>query len=383
MATSLLQQLFAGSTRDCIFDSKLAVTDVAVICHEVRGFDVLGGQVLFSVVNLGKGGAAPSSDKVQKTSVLGHACEIKGVSVDTTLLLQIWQQVAGITPASGNNPQQQGHRLCAELIIPLAWIVAKCGGLLYQTWASVDTLPRESASCLVRGFDLLSESESVLDGGGRFAKRLRAGESPDGVKACLSVCRAVDLGPGHRLVLSPDASHDERMGRWAALLTSQKQHEAISFGMHRYPDSKSLRSSSSTSGYPPRVDSGKQQVHEAESANAKAERSKKRQELDGLATELEDARHAANHKLDNGNSRIRSLKLNRDQAREAADRSGQQAQMLSQQTKELQEEVKRLSEDKEALMEIVEDLHRTCLGAGLESTGRKSVESIKASFKFE
>mmetsp|Transcript_105249 Transcript_105249/g.296352 ORF Transcript_105249/g.296352 Transcript_105249/m.296352 type:complete len:392 (-) Transcript_105249:42-1217(-) len=391
MATGLLQSLFAGASREgCFFDAKSTMADVAVLCHEVRGLESSNGeQVFVSVRDLKR----PLSEE---TCALGTACQVKGASLDTTLLLRVW---AG---KSQNQPNKQGPRSSApsrvlgELTIPLAWLVTHARRVLYQSWVTLD---------VGRGSVLDESSESAAFGANSsFDRRLEDGDSLEGPRICISLCRATELGPNGRLVLTTDASADSKADRWAALLTSQRQHAAMSVALHEQATQGAHGGAQAEERLRSLVSSRAQEIEELrrqlqsgaaaaevaerindadQSEEASRANQSRQAEVESLKAELDRLSIEANSKIDAANERIRSLRRDRDEATGEAQRLRQESSHVDRETDNLREDYRQLADQKETLLEIVEDLHRTCLGAGLEAAGRNSIDSFTDKFRFD
>jgi hypothetical protein len=104
--------------------------------------------------------------------------------------------------------------------------------------------------------------------------------------------------------------------------------------------------------------------------HAKAEHHRVQQELDKISSE-------ANKKIEAANDRIRTLRSQR----EKAENDLQQVQsttipLLQEEKSTLEAESRQLQEQKEALLRIVEDLHQTCIAAGLNTAGRQSIDNM-------
>jgi len=116
-------------------------------------------------------------------------------------------------------------------------------------------------------------------------------------------------------------------------------------------------------------------VQEAEDAKALAEQS--RAEATNVQAELDKISSEANLKIEQANNRIRTLREGRDKAEQDLQqcKNGTIAK-LDDDKANLESENRQLAEQKEALLRIVEDLHQTCIAAGLNTAGRQSIDNI-------
>lgn len=330
---TLLQRIFAGTSREgCCFDTKSANPHVGVCCHEVRGFDVSDDEeVFFSVRDVRNPGR-------ENPTELGGVCQVRRANIDTTLLVRFFKS---------NRQSDDGWEIlpCAigEVRIPLAWTVTHCNGVLYQSWASVEP----PSGGIDDSFDTITDDGQNADS--YFAQKLLEGESLTGLRVCLSVCRLAELGWG--LSAAGNAPPEVRINRWAALLFSQKQHIAISEAMHKQ-DCSELDEQQTCTG----------------DAFAKV-----RKDIAALEEEIDANRKHANDQIDVANQRIRAIRQERDDNLQEYENLQEQGRRLETETAELMDEARTLTEQKEALMAIVEDLHRTCAGAGLEATNTETI----------
>merc|ERR1711957_204506 len=90
--------------------------------------------------------------------------------------------------------------------------------------------------------------------------------------------------------------------------------------------------------------------------------------------ELETTSAEANEKIDAANDRIRTLRKDRDEAVQERERFRDDNGRLMQENEAMDVEKQGLEEQKEALLKIVEDLHSSCVGAGVPMAGRVSLE---------
>jgi len=131
------------------------------------------------------------------------------------------------------------------------------------------------------------------------------------------------------------------------------------------------------------VRAAKEVEDEAEMENLRNSNALRRVELEALRSELEKVSQEANGKIDAANDRIRGLRKDRDEAVTEAERLRVETRHLQGRQTDLNEEMRKLTEQKEALLRIVEDLHQTCMGAGLQPAGRQSMDSIKSTFRLQ
>lgn len=116
-------------------------------------------------------------------------------------------------------------------------------------------------------------------------------------------------------------------------------------------------------------------VAEAEDAKALAEQS--RGEAANVQAELDKISSEANLKIEQANNRIRTLREGRDKVEQDLQQcKNVTIGKLENEKVNLESENRQLAEQKEALLRIVEDLHQTCIAAGLNTAGRQSIDNI-------
>jgi len=413
--------LFGGNkiTREgCLFDMRGSTVDLSTMCHEARSIDVNPGeQVYVSVRDTRK----PEGE--QFAAVGGGegrgTCHLKAVELDTTLLVRIWAAKNEIAAASTEG--EGNRRECGELRIPLATLLMKGVGMLYQTWVTLDS----------PGLYDSVASIGLENDNGTFEQKLVEGPcqlfQP---KVCLSICKTNELDPKGRLLLNPDAPSENRVGQWGPLLRSQQQHVVMSRVLHQQSshigeapgdaeqrersaqDLKDVRQRVQMQG--DALEDLQRQLRETEQVmertrsagmdesqrrggrpgspgrtvgerveaeQLKATNHRSQAEVAALRSELERVEEEANRKIDAANKNIRALRQQRDEALQEGERLAQETNTLHKQQEELEVDMKQLAEQKEALLRIVEDLHQTCVGAGLQTMGRGSIDSITASFR--
>merc|ERR1712061_279738 len=119
---------------------------------------------------------------------------------------------------------------------------------------------------------------------------------------------------------------------------------------------------------------------EAEAEQLREANNKQKTQIESLRAEVESVRLEANGKIDAANERIRALRRDRDESLREGERLAGEIKTAAAQKEEVTMEAKQLSDQKEALLRIVEDLHQTCVGAGLQ-TSRRSIDSITNNFR--
>mmetsp|Transcript_91468 Transcript_91468/g.295973 ORF Transcript_91468/g.295973 Transcript_91468/m.295973 type:complete len:306 (-) Transcript_91468:352-1269(-) len=301
--------------------------------------------------------------------------------------------------------------------------------MLFQTWVTLDCPGlNDSMTSVGMGDTYAFEQHLGMGAQERFQPRI-----------CLTLFQTSDLGPGGKLLLAPDAPSDLRSARWGALLRSQHQHAVLSAALHlaerdaaaapsvgegpraedlhaqvdaQARDIERLRaqlragasnhygggcgSGSGGEGLPvrqlelsssaqprqarrqPRSEDGRGESEEELARSNEA----KRAEIETLKSDLEQMQEEANSKIDGANERIRALRRNRDEARDEVPKLRDEAGRLNGDVGRLRKEFAQLAEEKEVLLGIVEDLHQTCVNAGLEAAGRRSIDSVTEAFRF-
>jgi len=241
-------------------------------------------------------------------------------------------------------------------------------------------------------------------------------------KACISLCKVEDLGPSGQPLWTADAPRKDRIAHWGPLLRSQQQHVVMCTAQHlqgaqlqrdrrtqvaeqlealeeqaaeqarelqglrdealRQQEASRLDSSVEGGSMSSTRDNAKRQGSSDEAARQRDVGEQLEQELAGLREELAKIGEEANSKIEAANVRIRSLRQERDQAVREVEQQSMETRKLQQSRDELSTEKVKLTEQKEALLKIVEDLHQTCIGAGLQMPGgRKQMDSIPG-YKF-
>jgi len=429
LGSGLLQLLGGGTgTREgCLFDAKSSTVDLTAVCHEARSIDVAEGDKVF--VSL-KDMRRQTSEQV---SPLGAACHLRAVDLDTTLLLRVWAARDELAARSGVEGAK-GRRNCGELRIPLHRLVLQCQSMLYQTWATLDCPGLcDSVASIGLGDESGAFDQKLVDGPRQLFQP----------RVCLSICKTADLGPTGKLLLSADASAEARAAQWGPLLRSQQQHAIMSAALHlqgsqaadtlmstqersraaariqdlrgrvraqaedieelrrqlreaedRLASTRDVREhlpgslggrqplgSSERPGPGPKAEPLERTLAiEAEAEQLLSKNEKQQVQIESLRSEVEHVRQEANTKIDAANERIRALRRDRDEGLREGERLDAEVREIAGQKEDLISENKQLSDQKEALLQIVEDLHQTCTGAGLQAS-RRSIDSITANFK--
>jgi len=400
-----LLALFSGGREACsLFSGSKPTTDFFVICHEARGMDLSPGEQVFLTL---RDMRTPDPDRLAPP---GTPWELKSVQADTVLQLRAWAAPDETTAKT----DVASRRALGELRIPLARLAQLGLPMLYQTWVTLDIAPLDSG----HANDASSFDQKLIDGPRQLFQP----------KACISICNMEHLNRAGRLVLSADEHHDSREARWGALLKSQQQHVVMSASLHLHsmqaneagqssrPD-KSFQPSSSNQiqdtnariqeqakilqelkaelsgrgryaafagtngagGYPSGSPTSAQRTQggvEAEAAQLRDSNKVLQDDIDGIRADMDKVSDEANHKIDAANERIRGLRRERDDALKEGDDARAQGEKLTRNLEEGRKERQLLADQKEALLRIVEDLHQTCLGAGMDSAGRHSMKDI-------
>jgi len=325
--------------------------------------------------------------------------------------------VEGRKPEAGrvhDETSAVSRRACGEIRIPLRHLVTKCDSSLYHSWVALDS-PGVNESV---NFGMLNNG--MADTGEAFAQALAQGPRQlSQPKACLSVVRAEDLGPNGQVMWTDTATRKERIARWGPLLRSQQHHVVLCTAQHlqstqaqkdhRAQAAQRLEAWEETAQEQAReIESLREQLHQQqkegqtrnqdlnstagsrsgnqdsrpdgevalEIQKQQALGEKLRTELQALEEELAKIGEEANGKIDTANNKIRVLRQERDEAAREVEENEMGLRRLKQTHRDLNEEKAKLEEQKKALLEIVDDLHQTCLSAGLTMTQRRSVDSM-------
>eukprot|EP00933_Yihiella_yeosuensis_P008644 TRINITY_DN11421_c0_g2_i1.p1 TRINITY_DN11421_c0_g2~~TRINITY_DN11421_c0_g2_i1.p1 ORF type:complete len:448 (-),score=99.04 TRINITY_DN11421_c0_g2_i1:109-1452(-) len=414
--------LFRGTREACLtFDSdggKEPIIDLYVICHEARGMDLSPGEQVF--VSL-RDTRKPDPERLAATGTPWH---LKSTEADSILALRVWAAKDEASARADVN-----RRALGELRIPLRRLKQLQLQMLYQTWVTLD------CPGLADSF----ASAGMVDETGGFDQKLLEGPKQlFQPRLCLSLCRLADVGSSGRCVLTPEDSGSHREKHWGALIRSQQQHVVMSAALYHQtqqqanePSQPSEQDRSKTAkqiqetqsrvqdqaqllqelrsqlqqrqrqqggGYndfrPSNGSGDNRQGHAIGSPRQGADAQQRtaameaqidqigyanaelKAEVDTLQTDLEKVQEEANSKIDSANERIRGLRKERDDALKEGDAARAEGERLQRTHDQLYKDRRLLSEQKEALLRIVEDLHTTCLGAGLPSAGRHSMKDI-------
>lgn len=323
-------------------------------------------------------------------------------------------------------------RPCGDVRIPLRHLIARCDGALYYTWMLLESPGLNDTGTSVGMF-----SVGGCGDGEDFAQALLNGPRQlTQPRVCVSICNADDLGPSGQMLWTTDAPRKTRLMHWGPLLRSQQQHVLMSTVQHLQSSQtqkdqfspaaqelKGLEEQASRQAKEIEIlqaELRKRQAAEYESrklqeelreleeqsarqlkeAHEKAESYKSREaatverpqeveqhrsmamrlkgELEGLQDELINIGDEANKKIAAANLRIRTLRQERDAALLQAEQQSNENRQLVETKAELTAEKVKLEEQKEALLKIVEDLHQSCINAGLPMAGRSTMNSIKS-----
>jgi len=436
LGSGLLQLLGGGTgTREgCLFDAKSSTVDLTAVCHEARSIDVAEGDKVF--VSL-KDMRRQTSEQV---SPLGAACHLRAVDLDTTLLLRVWAARDELAARSGVEGAK-GRRNCGELRIPLHRLVLQCQSMLYQTWATLDCPGLcDSVASIGLGDESGAFDQKLVDGPRQlFQPRVclsickTADLGPTG-KLLLSAdasaeARAAQWGPLLRSqqqhAIMSAALHLQGSQAADTLMSTQERSRAaariqdlrgrvraqaedieelrrqLREAEDRLASTRDVREHlpGSLGGRRPLGSSDRlgttELKHgpglrteplertlaiEAEAEQLQSKNEKQQVQIESLRSEVEHVRQEANTKIDAANERIRALRRDRDESLREGERLDAEVREIAGQKEELINENRQLSDQKEALLRIVEDLHQTCNGAGLQAS-RRSVDSITANFK--
>eukprot|EP00927_Polykrikos_kofoidii_P057000 TRINITY_DN51102_c0_g1_i1.p1 TRINITY_DN51102_c0_g1~~TRINITY_DN51102_c0_g1_i1.p1 ORF type:complete len:443 (-),score=64.30 TRINITY_DN51102_c0_g1_i1:23-1351(-) len=107
-----------------------------------------------------------------------------------------------------------------------------------------------------------------------------------------------------------------------------------------------------------------------------------RNQVEALQASVAKLKEEASRKIETANERIRVLREERDELFQEGQRVISETEIIISHREELESENRQLLEQKQALLRIVEDLHQTCVGAGLESDGRRSLDEVTLNLGF-
>jgi hypothetical protein len=118
-------------------------------------------------------------------------------------------------------------------------------------------------------------------------------------------------------------------------------------------------------------------IESDEALRARNECDQLKVELDGVRGDLDTLSTEANRKIEAANDRIRTLRQRNSEAENELNQiKSTTLPLLSGEKATLEAENRQLAEQKEALLRIVEDLHQTCVAAGIETAGRQSIDNM-------
>jgi len=405
MANTLLE-MFGKNSRACSFhfhggDNPSANVDLSFVCHEARNIEIAEGESVYvSVRDVGRG-------KSEQSGPLGSTLSLRTASPDTTLLLSVW----AVTDEAAMRQRRSagegsGRRPCGELRIPLSRLLHHCHSMLYQTWAVLDYSGlTDSVASVGLGDDPNAFDQGLIVG----ARQLNQ------PRVCLSVCRAGDIPANGRLLLAADTPPEVRAERWGALLRSQQQHAALSAALYnggreeapqRTQDQRSRQErarercdtqAAEIEDLRRRLAEGQRQCRtppsgsprerqnaeskEAEAARLRRENETTRAELEARRLELDKIREEANSKIDGANDRIRSLRQDRDEARDRIRQGARDVEVGAQEVSQLRSDNAALAGNIKELNDILHDLQQTAAAAGLNMTiGRRTIDSLNGVF---
>lgn len=363
---------------------------------------------------------------------LGSACRLAGLSLDTTIQMQVW--------ATREDPTTEGYyknadrRACGEARIPLRHLVSRCDGAIYHQWMNLDS--PGLADSVAASAGLMSS-----DAGEAFGHSLlNAPRQLFQPKACISICKAEDLASTGQALWTSDAPRNFRIANWGPLVRSQQQHVAmcVAQNLHnnqalrerRYQDTQqrdALESQVAKQGQELQVsreqlrarkeallaaqernrdqrrtrelrqleEHGDRKLQETrEMAESCMERMARQngasgevdrlretsdqlvQEIEAQREELEKLRDEATQKLEAANTRIRALRKEKEDAMLLVQDLSEDNRKQLERRNELLNQKRVLGEEKEQLLKIFEGLNQACVDAGLPMEGRMLATSI-------
>lgn len=384
-----LIQAFAtrGCKAGCLFDAaERPSIDAQVVCHEIR-CPTLGHDektfVSFQVMD--------RHDGVFDTEV-DDMIEIGSLEIESVICMRVY--ACSRNKAGGYST---GRRACGEVHIPIKRLLMNFDGMLYHTWLmleSPDLVDSVASTGLIGPGNEGQDFDQALHNGPRQLTQ---------TQACVTICRADDLGPnGFANWSTFDVSEEQIIPRWGPLLQSQRQHvilcaaQQLQLGAQRSRDrsqSREIERQMEALHGRAREQAGELErlreslwntgrlVNQAEEYNLSnqsrqqqidyeldAERqlhADLKQELTMLRDELSKIGDEAEAKIGSANIRIVAL---RDERNEFAEQTRYQAhanRRLRIERDELTTKKAALTDEKEALMKSLEELDQTCNIAGL------------------
>mmetsp|Transcript_100059 Transcript_100059/g.254414 ORF Transcript_100059/g.254414 Transcript_100059/m.254414 type:complete len:408 (-) Transcript_100059:18-1241(-) len=395
-------QLLAGGREGC-FESAATKVDAVAVCHEVRSVALSPGErvvVSFRVLNQRQ----PVGSSAERYLAPGEQVNLKSLQLDSVVLMSVWATDDSRIAAAKLLEPGAPPRPCGEVRIPLRHLVSKCDYALYHSWVVLDS------PGLNDSFASIGLLDSAQEPGEAFQQALNnAPRQLFQPKACISLCKNDDLGPSGQVLWTADIPRKDRIARWGPLLRSQQQHVVMCTAQHlqgaqaprdqRAQNSHQVRGLEEQAAEQARelealkeqlrsqqakgLAAGRRQDSEGGSSDeARRQRElgdRLEQELAGLREELAKIGDEANSKIEAANVRIRALRQERDDAVREVEQENLHLRKVQETKEDIISEKVKLSEQKEALLKIVEDLHQTCIGAGLSmtTTGRKSIDAFK------
>jgi len=350
-------------------------------CHEVRCLELPKDEFArVSFRDLTNLKTKEEFVSLKPPGVPSESCILRSLSLDSVVRVRVW----GFR--KGGPVESAERRVYGEVRIPMHFLVSSCGSALYYCWLALDE-PGLS--------DSVASIGSILGGGDSDAFKVSMTNGPrllSQLKTCVSLCKVSDM-MGGEFLLRETASSDEKVSQWVPLLRSHQQHRLMSEVQHlRLCQLSGTNQSQELEVLEDRIRQQDEQMRDMQRHLDQGELAKEneqlraeiasvvhrggtdsRAEVTRLQTELESTVANANAKIDAANERIRNLRHDKDEAVREVERLTMQAQRVLDERNELEMENQKLCEQKEALLKIVEDLHRTCEGAGL-SMGRRSIE---------
>uniref|UniRef100_A0A7S0AIT4 Uncharacterized protein n=1 Tax=Pyrodinium bahamense TaxID=73915 RepID=A0A7S0AIT4_9DINO len=304
-----LFQRFAGGGRECsLFDGPVSTkVDALAVCHEVRCVQLAPGErTCASFRVLGRHG------REDVPGPPGEPQELPSLRLDEVVLLRVWAAL-GEEPAA---PDVE-RRACGEARIPLRHIVTRCDGLLYRTWIALDS-PGLCDSMASMGHVSPASDGEAFDQA--LSNACRQAFQP---KACITICKAEDLGSSRQALWTVEASQKERIARWGALLRSQKQHVLLSTTQH-------LHSMQAHRDRQPQVELQLQELEgqaraQAQEHEALRERLQSRQEALQLERELARSGRRRSSLRELEEKAARQLEESRELAESAAERAARRS----------------------------------------------------------
>jgi len=317
--------------------------------------------------------------------------EIGSLEIESVIYMRVY--ACGHSKVGGTST---GMRACGEVHIPIKRLLMQFDGMLYHTWLmleSPDLLDSVASTGLLGPGNEGQDFEQALHNGPRQLTQ---------TQACVTICRAQDLGPKGFADWNLDASEEQIIARWGPLLQSQRQHvilcaaQQLQLGVQRRRDhtqtreierqmealhgrardqAEELERLRKNIGKTGRLindaeennlsDQSRQQQIDYELDAERQRHADLKQEFTTLRDELNKIGDEAEAKIGSANIRIVAL---RDERNEFAEQTKYQVhanRRLRIERDELITKKAALSDEKEALMKSLEELDQTCNIAGL------------------